>query len=87
MRMANQLIREYMIEKGPFSGTYGSVGVGCHQTLNFRRAIKQLHPHVKPDIIKEEALKQARVKSPHVVQIYDFFQDENAILMEYCFSA
>jgi serine/threonine-protein kinase len=82
--MPQERIRDYEIVEGPFNGTYGSVKVGSHSVLGTRRAIKQLHAHVKPDMIREEALKQANVKSPYVVQIYDFFEGENAIVMEYC---
>lgn len=78
-------IREYQIVEGPFTGTYGEVLIGEHGTLKTRRAIKRLHPHVLRDVIIEEALKQQVVKSPFVIQIYDFFMDERpAIVMEYC---
>ena len=77
-------IREYEIIKGPFSGTYGKVSIGKHTTLGIKRAIKELHSHVKPELIREEARKQELVKSPYVVQIHDFFDDPPAILMEYC---
>lgn len=82
--MPAEKIRDYDVIEGPFSGTYGSVKIGCHAVLGTRRAIKQLHDHVKPAIIRDEALKQQNIKSPYVVQIYDFFEDENAIVMEYC---
>lgn len=77
-------IREYDVVKGPFSGSYGTVSVVKHSTLGTKRAMKRLHSHVKPEIIREEALKQQQVRSPYVVQVYDFFDDPPAILMEYC---
>jgi tetratricopeptide (TPR) repeat protein len=77
-------IREYEIISGPYSGTYGSVSIGRHTTLEVTRAIKQLHDHVRSEVIKQEALKQRDVRSPYVAQIYDFFENENAILMEFC---
>jgi hypothetical protein len=36
---ASRKIREYVIERGPLKGTYGSVSIGCHKTVGTRRAI------------------------------------------------
>lgn len=77
-------IREYKIIGGPFNGNYGAVLIGLHAHLGSKRAIKRLHPYVLPKIIREEALKQQAVKSPYIIQIYDFFKKENVIVMEYC---
>lgn len=83
--MPDQQIREYRIIKGPFNGTYGTVSVGEHTTLGTKGAIKQLHSHVKTDLIRDEALKLKEVvKSPYVVQIHDFWNDPPAIVMEFC---
>jgi len=80
-------IREYVIEDGPFSGTYGSVLIGRHETLGWKRALKRLHGHVQGDVIKQEAQKLQAVKSPYVVQIHEFFTEEGigqVLVMEYC---
>ncbi len=83
--MEREMIREYEVIGEGFMGTYGSVVIVRHSTLtNIKRAIKRLHDHVRPEVIKQEALKQQQVLSPYVIQIHDFFVDENAILMEYC---
>jgi serine/threonine protein kinase len=77
-------IRDYQIVGGPFSGSYGTVVIGKHIFLGTLVAIKRLHDHVRPQVIKDEALKQRQVKSPYVVSIHDFFVEERAIVMEYC---
>jgi serine/threonine protein kinase len=80
-------IREYEIVAGPFSGTYGSVWIGHHDTLGWKRALKRLHGHVLPEVIKQEAQKLQAVKSPHVVQIHEFFNQEGwgeLLVMEFC---
>jgi serine/threonine protein kinase len=80
-------IREYEIIAGPFSGSYGSVWIGRHGVLKWARALKHLHSHVQQDVIKQEATKLMQVKSPHVVQVYDFFTAEplgDFLVMEYC---
>lgn len=85
--MSPQKIREYAVIGGPFSGTYGSVWIGRHETLDWKRAFKQLHGHVLPGVIKEEAQKLKAVKSPYVVQIHDFFNETgwgDLLVMEFC---
>lgn len=77
-------MRDYIIEAGPFKGTYGSVCIGVHKIMRNRVAIKQLHPHIKSKVIQQEAEKLKKVKSPYVVQIYEFWIKEKAIVMEYC---
>jgi serine/threonine protein kinase len=85
--MPEEKIREYKVIGGPFAGTYGEVVIGQHLHLNFKRAIKRLHAHVRSDVIRDEVLKQQAINSPYVVHIYDFFdlaEDRYAILMEFC---
>jgi len=76
--------REYEIISGPSSGTYGEVFVCQHTTLGVKRAVKRLHGFVRPEVIRDEALKQKDVASPYVMQLYDYFESENALLLEYC---
>jgi serine/threonine protein kinase len=82
--MARQWIREYEITAGPFSGTYGQVSIGQHKLLGWVRAIKQLHHHVRQEVLLQEARTLKEVRSPYVVQIFEFFDDPPAIVMEYC---
>lgn len=82
--MVTDIIRDYDIIEGPFNGNYGAVKIGLHRLLKSKKALKCLHPHVDPEIIKEEALKLQQVKSPYVIQIFDFYVEENVIVMEYC---
>ena len=80
----NEELREYEILEGPFSGTYGHVRIGRHKTGGWIRAIKQLHQHVLPEVIIQEAVKQQAIKSPYVVQIFELWDEPKAIVMEYC---
>ncbi len=82
--MDRKRIREYRIMAGPLNGNYGAVYIGRNPGLDRTNAIKLLHPHMRPKLIRDEAQKQMQVRSPYVVQIVDLWERPPAILMEYC---
>jgi serine/threonine protein kinase len=82
--LSERRIGDYVVTGDEHHGSYGTVCIAKHEKMPWKRAIKQLHDHVRPEVIIEEARKQQAVKSPFVVQIYEFLTEHNAILMEYC---
>ena len=80
-------LHDYKMIAGPFNGTYGSVWIGQHKDLGWKKAFKRLHAHVMPNIIEEEAKRLQAVKSPYVIQIHEFIREKswgNVLAMEFC---
>jgi serine/threonine protein kinase len=84
--MATLKIREYEVIEGPSVGTFGKTYIGIHEVLGKKRALKQLHSYIRSKVIEDEARKLMEVKSPYVIHIHEYFNDQGneTIVMEYC---
>lgn len=81
--MAIQTIRNYQIIGGPFPGNNGVVYIGQNRNLpKMKKAFKKLHPFLLPNIIRDEAEKQMKVKSPYVVKVDDFFEEDGVGIIQ-----
>jgi len=91
LAMIGRRVGSVVIEEDIGRGGMGAVFKGRQESLNRRVAVKLLLPSMVGDAhaarrFRREAIATARLKSPHIVQIYDFGEiDQHAfyIIMEY----
>ncbi len=83
-------VLNYKIEAKLGEGGMGTVYLATHALIDRKAAIKALHPSLvnNPMIrerFKNEAFAMAQLKHPNIVDLYDYYEDNNGLylIMEY----
>jgi formylglycine-generating enzyme required for sulfatase activity len=84
--IANRYNLEAVLGHGGMSTVYKAVDTNLHRTV----AVKLIHPHLtnEPEFVRrfeQEAAAVARLRHPHIIQVYDFNHDGDIyyIVLEY----
>ncbi|MEM7347558.1 MAG: serine/threonine-protein kinase, partial [Chloroflexota bacterium] len=79
------LQERYQITREVGHGGYGTVFLAEDQQLQRQVAIKRLHQGLTQARFRREALAMASLKHPHIIEIYDVFQEGDSLyqVMEY----
>lgn len=76
-----QNIGKYRVQRLLGRGSYSRVYLALHPQLQAKRALKLLDPEVSRESGLEEAVLQARLEHPNIIQMYDVGRHDNCLFM------